>query len=214
VRNLDRTAPVGDLRSATLRLSYGASRLTITSGAIGPDLYRAHFEVSDNVRTTTSLDPVAGVVAIGINNRAGFCFFGCGEQRSTLRLTLNQALPWKLVLSGGASNGELDLRSAKLSGLQVSGGANHLDIQLPAPSGEVPLSFEGGATSVDISAPAGSQSRIQVSGGASALEVDGARSSGLGHQLSHQSDAFASATDRYVVEVSGGANHVSWSASG
>src|SRR5438105_9285030 len=106
---LDRTAPVGVLESAELQLGYGASHISIASGDTGADLYRAHFEYTDNVQPTAALDSTKGLVTVGIHNRPAVCFFGCNQQ-ATLRLTLNDRLPWKLSLSGGASDGRLDLR--------------------------------------------------------------------------------------------------------
>ena len=209
MHSIDRSAPAGDLQSAELRLSYGATMVTVTSADTGGDLYRAHFEVTDNVRTTTSLNTSSGVLTINLHTNRWFCF-AC-DQRSSLRLTLSDRLPWKLALTGGASSGDLDLRSLKLTGLQVAGGASHVSVQLPAPSGEVPIKFEGGATSVELGAPAGTQARIEVGGGASSLHVNGADSSSLGHELRYQSEGFPAAHDRYIVNASGGASSINWS---
>jgi hypothetical protein len=96
-------------------------------------------------------------------------------------ITLTDRIPWSIQIGGGAANQRLDLRHLQLSKLQISGGANRLDAQLPAPKGTVLIDVSGGASNVTLRAPAHSEWRVAVSGGVSAVTVNGS-SSGLRHR--------------------------------
>jgi hypothetical protein len=102
----------------------------------------------------------------------------------------------------------LDLRHAQLSKLDVSGGANQLDAQLPSPKGTVTINVSGGANNVTIVAPAHTQWRVAVSGGVSAVTINGSSSGNLGGDFQQQSPGYNAATDRFDIVISGGASHL------
>jgi hypothetical protein len=205
----DRSGPVGDLKAAELRLTYGAARLTLRSADLGPDLYRAHFLLPVGARPEADL--AQGALGIRIPTRQrDTCFFWCESAHSDLTLTLDNRVNWKLSLDGGASESSLDLSRLNFSSLEMLGGAADATVELPAPHGTVTLSFAGGAESVRLRAPAGTQVQIRVSGGASSLVVNGSKSEGIGQDLEQRSGGYDTAQDRYEVSVSGGASSVNW----
>ena len=210
LRSLDRSAALGELTAGTVRLDYGAARLTIRAEDLGADLYRAHFEVSQDVNATADVDRASGTVAVKLNTLNRPCVFGC-RRTARLDLALNDRLPWRLDFSGGACDGTLDLASLKLSGLDLSAGATNLSISLPSPGGTVPLRFDGGASSLHLQAPAATQVRIEIDAGSSSLRVNGSRSSAFGSGLSYESDGYSGGADRYQLSASGGAADLSWS---
>jgi hypothetical protein len=63
-------------------------------------------------------------------------------------------------------------------------------------------------TRVALLRPRGVAAGLEVSGGVSEVSVDGERIKGAG-QLSMQTPGAAAATDRYEIEVAGGASKVS-----
>ena len=77
LRSLDRSAALGELTAGTVRLDYGAARLTIRGEDLGADLYRAHFEVSQDVNATADVDRASGTVAVKLNTLNRPCVFGC-----------------------------------------------------------------------------------------------------------------------------------------
>jgi hypothetical protein len=206
---VDRSAPLGDLKSATLELSYSSTQLTLSSADLGGELYTAHFDLPQSLDPSTRLDP-NGALSIAVPPQHRYCFFNCSETPSRLRLTLNDRVPWTLSLDGGAAHGALDLSGLSLAGLDVSGGAISGTIELPKPKGTVAVTVSGGADSLTFSAPTGTEMRLRASGGASSLLVNGSASHGLGQSVERESAGYPTATDRYDVTVSGGANRVSW----
>ena len=210
LRTLDRSGPVGGLTAGSLELDYGAAALSVGAEDLGQDLYRAHFEVSPDVTASADIIQPGGLLRIKLNSDNHWCFFGCQEHRARLNLTLNSRLPWRISLAGGASEGTIDAGSLKLSRFDLSAGASNLSLTLPTPSGTVPLSFAGGASAVHLHAPSDTKVRIELSGGSSSLRVNGARLGALGNDLTWESEGYAGASDRYLVNASGGATDLSW----
>jgi hypothetical protein len=125
-----------------------------------------------------------------------------------VQLTLTDQVPWSIQIGGGAASLHLDLRHAQLSKLEISGGANRLEAQLPSPKGTVMVSVSGGATNVMVVAPAHAPWRVAVSGGVSPVSINGSSSGNLGGDFQQQSPDYTSAADRFDIEISGGASHI------
>ena len=201
---------LGGLSSASLDLNYGAATIEVHAGSIGDALYQAHVDYpSGENPPTISLDRETG--SLQIHESSTFSPFHLfGGQRRRVQVTLTDQIPWSIHIGGGAANLRLDLRQAKLSKLEISGGANRLDAQLPSPKGTVLISVSGGANNVTMVAPTHAPWRIGVSGGVSAVTISGASSGSLGGDFQQQSPDYGSATDRFDIEISGGASHVNF----
>jgi len=211
-RQANSAESLGGLTAATLDLNYDAATVDIQAGSLGDLLYRAHVDYpgSDNP-PSINLDRVSGTLEIHeSSNFAPFHIFG--SSRRHLVVTLTDRIPWAIQVGGGATNLRLDLRPLPLSKLQVSGGANRLDAQLPSPKGTVLISVSGGANNVVMVAPGHSPWRVAVSGGVNAVTINGASSGNLGGDFQQQSPEYASAADRFDVEMSGGASHIAFRA--
>jgi len=210
-RQADSSGHLGGLSKATLDLNYSGATLDIQAGSLGDSLYQAHVDYpgSDNP-PTISLDQETGTVEIressGFSNFSPFHWFG--PNRRHVLVTLTDRIPWTIQVGGGAANQRLDLRHLQLAKLQVSGGANRLDAQLPTPKGTVLIEVSGGANNVTLRAPSHSDWRVAVSGGVSAVTVNGSSSGNLGGDFQQQSPGYAAATDRFDIEISGGASHI------
>jgi len=100
------------------------------------------------------------------------------------------------------------LRHLQLTKLEVSGGANRMDAQLPAAKGTVMLQVSGGASNLTLRAPTETQWRIGVSGGANAVTINGSTSGAFGGDFERQSPGYGTATNRYDIQISGGASHL------
>jgi len=200
---------LGGLTTATLDLGYSGATVDIQGGTnLGDSLYQAHVEYpGTDDPPTISLDHENGTLAIG--ERSGFSplrLFGAARRHAVI--TLTDRIPWTIKISGGAANAHLDLRRLQLAKVEISGGANQLDAQLPSPKGTVLIDIAGGVSNLTLRAPTGTQWRVAVSGGVSGLRINGSSYAAIGGDFEQQSPGYASASDRLDVEISGGASRI------
>jgi hypothetical protein len=121
-------------------------------------------------------------------------------------LLLTDAVPWRVSLRGGARDLEADLRGLKLTGLELTGGAAGMVVELPRPSGLVPVRLRGGAASITFRRPRGVAARVEVLGGMARFRFDQQELGGVGGRTRLQSPDFAEAKDRYELDIAGGAS--------
>ncbi len=96
----------------------------------------------------------------------------------------------------------------RLERLEVDGGANHIDIALPAPAGTALVRVRGVASSARFRRPPGIPVALRVDGGIAHLRLDGQRFERLAGERRFTSEAFAASVARYEIEVLGGASEV------
>src|SRR5205085_11093909 len=133
--------PLADLESARLVFPSGASRLTLRAGDVEGALYQARFE--GPVPEVSAKD---GVVTIRYPRR----LWVLGGQQRVAEVTLSIAIPWWIVIQGGASEVTAELGGLELDGLEVKGGASMIRLELPVPSGAVPIRISGGASEIMV----------------------------------------------------------------
>src|SRR4051812_26090709 len=131
-------------------------------------------------------------------------FFDGEQYRGELWLT--DAVPWHVSLRGGARDLEADLRGLRLTGLDLAGGAAGMVVDLPRPSGLVPVRLRGGAASIAFRRPKGVPARVEVLGGMASFRFDDQRLGAVGGRTRLQSPGFADAKDRYEFDITGGAS--------
>jgi len=193
------SAPLGSLESGRLVFANGASRLTLRAGSGMDDLYRARFEGA-----ALKVKVEDGTVTFRYSRR--FRLFNWRSQPG--EVTLNAAVPWAVEVRGGAYKVEADLRGLKLTSFALKGGVSEVALTLPEPSGVVPIKLAGGASKVSIRRPAGVESRVSVKGGAAKLTFDQESFDAVGGKVRLQSPGYDGASDRYEIEVSGGASEI------
>jgi DNA-binding MarR family transcriptional regulator len=195
------SAPLGALEAATLEFPTGAVNVRILAAtADADDLYHATFQ-----GIQPSLRVQGGTLAIRYK-RLGL--FEWGSARHVGVVALNPNIPWSLALRGGATGVSLDARGLDLRGVTVAGGANKLEVSLPAPRGSVLVAIDGSAHRVQIQRPGDVAMQLQVRGGANRLEFDTQRFGAVGGDLRLASRGWELASDRYSVEVRGGASRL------
>jgi hypothetical protein len=203
-RTLDASAKVGSLEHATVRIDVGAANITMVGGSsIGDDLFRAHIEYSGN-KPDVSLDTSSGDVHISQSNTSGFFF---QSHRFVLDLQLNTGVRWSIAVNSGSSTDDFNLTAVRAASLELNTGASRESITVGTPSGTVPITINGGALNVTIHRPQGVAASVAVSGGAVTLSFDGRQHHDVGSADDKSSD-YDSATNRYQVEVNGGACNV------
>ena len=131
-----------------------------------------------------------------------------GSARRHVVITLTDRIPWTIKISGGTANGHLDLRRLQLAKVEISGGASRMDAQLPSPRGTAVIDVSGGISNLTLRAPADAQWRVAVSGGVSGLRINGSFYAAIGGDFQQESHGYASASDGFDIEISGGASHV------
>jgi hypothetical protein len=192
------SAPLGDLESARLVVS-GTSRLILRSGDKIDQLYQTHFEGPlPDVKVND------GVVTIRYPRR----LWMLGAQQRVAEVILSTAIPWGIVIQGGASEITAELGRVNLYALEVKGGTSMINLDLPKPSGVVPIRLSGGASEITVRRPAGVAARAHLKGWASQFVFDDQTFSGVGNDVRLQSPGYEATAPRYDIEVTSSASMV------
>ena len=128
--------------------------------------------------------------------------------RTSTDVRLSPAASWAIEIRGGVSHWDSDLRSLELRGIEVRGGVSKVDLRLPRPTGSSIIRVSGGASHLTLRRPAGVPARLQIGGGASKLELDAQYLGAVGGPVRLETPEYANATDRYEVEIGGGASQI------
>jgi AcrR family transcriptional regulator len=182
------------LAQARLILERGAVNLTIRADATLPTLFHPRFEGHP-----PQVEAHEGTVRIRQRQ----------TRRSACDLTLVATIPWAIHIEGGAVRLTADLRALELSSFQVTGGVNQMRVQLPQPTGTIPLRIEGGVSKLHIERPSTAAMRLYLQRASSHITLDGVRLNAVGGGTDWASSDYASASDRYTLELGGAASHVS-----
>lgn len=197
----ERSDPRDGLARAKLDLALGNARIDFRGAALGEQLYHAKIGHSGQP-PEIQLDRATGTVRI---TQAGGWMTG-GWGRVELDIQLSDALPWEIHAKTGTIKGGIDLSMASLARFEGDSGSSNLELNVPKPTGEVPIRIEGGAVRIRLRRPGGTAIRVEASGGSVHLTADGVRQRGLGSVV-WRSPGSESATDRYDVRFSGGSVH-------
>lgn len=197
-RGREYSAPLAGATTGRLELLQGASLLTLTGGASPDRLFEARFG-----------SPMADVEAENSTVQIVYRKHTLRRQeRNQGQVALNSSIPWNLVFGGGIVRVTADLRDVRLHAIAASGGISQLEILLPNPLDEVPISLTGGMHQVTIKGPAPAPVRLRVTGGAVQITFDQQRFGAVGGELQLASPGFETATARYDILASGGASRV------
>ena len=197
-------APLGSSTSGRLRFTNGAHRVIIRADLHLRGLYRARF--GDRMPTVCVQ---GGIVTIRYP-RVPFCdWLNHRSERPAAEVALNARIPWDVEVRGGTSRLVADLHGLRLGSFSLDGGASHLEVVLPAPSGTVAVVILGGASNVAIRRPTGVAARLRVNGGATLLKFDDRRIGAAGGELDLRRWNYDGVADRYDITITGGVNNVS-----
>lgn len=193
-------SPLGAVESGRLMFANGASKLTLRATPEMDELFRARFE-----GTPPKVEVEDGIVSVRYPRRF-FGFFNWRNQPG--EVTLNTAVPWAIEVHGGASEIEADLTGVKLTSFVFEMGQYRLDLMLPEPVGAVPIRLSGGSSQVNIRRPTGVAARVSLKGGVGTLDFDAQHFGALGGKVLLQSPGYDGTSDRYEIEISGGADKI------
>jgi DNA-binding MarR family transcriptional regulator len=193
------SAPLEGQQSGRLVVSCGNSRLIVRAEEELAGLYQARFE-----GPVPSVKAKDGVVTIRYPRR----LLGLGEKQGQAVVALSVAIPWRIVIQGGAAEAAAELGGLHLAELEVKGAFNTIRLDLPAPTGRVPLRLAGGASEITVHRPAGVATRINFKGWASELAFDNQTFSVAGNISHLQSPGFDPTAPGFDIEITSYANRV------
>lgn len=195
------SAARGKLEQATLAMPRGAAHLAIRAAEDPLALYRAHgspdaFSI-DVLRARVSLSwPMSIKRLVGVG-------------RSDMTLELGTEVVWKVETRGGLHQCAFDLARVRVSGVEITGGGKEVKIDLPPARGTVPVVITGGVHQVTVARPRGAAMRLSITGGgASDLTIDTLALGSLGGKIRWETPAWEHESDRYDVEIRGGARRL------
>lgn len=193
------SAPLEDQESGRLVVSCGISRLSLHADDRMTELYQARFEGPlPNVKTKE------GIVTIRYPRR----LLGLGEKQGAAEVALSTAIPWQIVIQGGAAEVVAEMGGLNLAELEVKGGFSTIRLDLPAPSGVVPIRISGGASEITIRRPTGTAAQVKLKGWISELVFDDQTFSGVGNNMRLQSPGFDPTAPCYDIEITSYASMV------
>nr|HET6903059.1 MarR family transcriptional regulator [Ktedonobacteraceae bacterium] len=193
------SAPLEDQESGRLVVSCGISRLNLRAGDRRTELYQARFEGPlPNVKAKE------GVVTIRYPRR----LLGLGEKQGAAAVALSTVIPWRIVIQGGAAEVVAELGGLDLAGLEVMGGFSMIRLDLPAPSGVVPIRISGGASEITVHRPANVAAQVKLKGWITELVFDNQTFKGAGNNVRLQSPGFDPTAPRYDIEITSYASMV------
>ncbi len=205
-------APVGGVTHGSLVFLSGAPKINVRGDATLTELYRARF-----AGPVPRMRVRGGVVTVAYPRFGWFDWRAqvAGQyidasahwRKDTGEIALNCAIPWSIELRGGVSSWSADLRLLRLESFELKGGSSKIDLQLSQPRGVVPIRIAGGINRISIERPFGVAAGLTVRGGASEVRVDGEVIKGSG-SISMQTPGADAATDRYEIEIHGGASKI------
>jgi DNA-binding MarR family transcriptional regulator len=195
------SAPLGEVSRGRLELSRGASNFAVNASSDAEHLFRARFEGEvPKIRTRSG-----HVVIEYARSALRFLEF----RRHTAEIALAKSIPWAIAIRGGASEVRVDARALAIEALEIAGGASDIDLRLGRAAKTAPIRISGGANNIRITRPPNVPAKVEIAGGASSLVIDTLRLGSVGGETEWQSPDYAKATDRFEIEVNGGASNVS-----
>lgn len=178
---------------------HGVANLTIRTDASMVETYRAEFE-----GPKPEVSELDGAISIDYP-RFNPLIWG----RTAADIAINPANAWAIEIRGGVSRWDGDLRAVRLNSIDVRGGVSEVALQLPHPTGGVPIHVSGGASKVTLRRPGGVPARLAVGGGASKLGLDDQFLGAVGGPVRLETPDYAPTSDRYEIEIGGGASKIS-----
>ncbi|HMK08715.1 MAG TPA: hypothetical protein VK449_06745 [Anaerolineales bacterium] len=190
---------------ASIRVRFGAGRLSLGGGAAGEDLAIVQAFGAASQRATTVGDERTVDYWIPAE------FIGdilapwkwTGQHPPSWDLRLREGVPTRLVVEAGACELDLDLRSLVVRDLRLATGASAVTVRMPSAAGETHVRIAAGAAEIKVEVPPGVAARIHVPTGLGAVEVDNNRFPGGGGE--YQSPDYASAANKVDLTVEIGA---------
>ncbi len=193
------SVPLGDVASGQLVVT-GSPRLILHADEEGmTELYQASFE-----GTTPEVKTKEGSVTIRYPKR----LLPLGKRQDGAKVTLNASIPWRILVQGSASEIGAELSGLTLAELDVKGSANMVRLELPAPTGTVPVRITGYASEIIVQRPVGVAARVHLKGWVSEFIFDDQTFSAVGNDVRVQSRDYEATAPYYDIDLASTASMV------
>jgi hypothetical protein len=189
------SSPAAGITQGTITIVDAAARITITSGDVGDQLYRAKI---DHVGSAPRFSYANGDVRIERDSNVVNFW---GRARDVVELVVSPAVPWSISIDAAGTTTGVDLSSGWLRSLKVNGAGGDLNLTAGQPHGVATVRFDGVGTAVTLAMPAGAEYRATADG--VATRIDGLA----------ESAGWSSAADRYDIALNGVGVHATVTAS-
>ncbi|NLU79699.1 cell wall-active antibiotics response protein [Micromonospora sp. HNM0581] len=193
-----RAAPLDGRREASFELVDGLDRIDLRVVELGEELYRVVSPAASGARGRPEL----------VGDRVSLRMERIGEQPGTVEVLLNARVTWNLRLTGGAAERWVDLSAARLSGLELVGGATVTDLRLPRVDGLLVVRVTGGVNQLDVTVTDGLPVRVRTGSGAGSVDVYGERRDGPAPGTVFGSSGWDRVAERIFLDLVAGANVV------
>jgi len=193
-----RSAPIAGSGGGQLQFGTVPAHVTVSADAKMPELFRARF---------TGPEPAVIVAGNAVDIEYQDVRWRKWRRRSG-DVVLNTSIPWRLEAREGISTLTADLRGLRVSEVSITGGAGRLDLRLPRPSGTVPIRIRDGVAKLSIRRPDGAAIQATFPGRAASVRFDEQPIGPVVIGTPVQSPGYDDASDRYDLEVEGGAADV------
>jgi hypothetical protein len=198
------TIPLGGRQAADVKIDSGADNIRISTADLGGDLA----VVTTPEGTRAGIAPKAEMT--GDSLRVWTLENGDAEAgaTTTIDVQIAQGVKWDVAILKGGRQIKLDLGTAKLGSVELSGGADKADVTLPKPDGELVAKIPTGLAEADFHVLPGVLTRAVFAKGAGSASLDGAKKVGLepGAEMNGTGakKGFDAAKDRVRIDVSAG----------
>jgi DNA-binding MarR family transcriptional regulator len=193
------SAPLGGLESARLVFPSGGCQLSLRASDLAGALYQARFE-----GPAPDVKVKEGVVTIRYPRRPGIL----NKEMRVAEVTLSTAIPWSVVIRSGGSEVTAELGGLDLLEMEANGAGSMFRIELPDPSGVVPIRLAGSGSEFTIRRSPGVAARVHLKGWGSGVVFDGQMDTGMSSSDVRQSPNYEGAARRYDIEMSGGGSMI------
>ena len=188
------SAPLGDLESARLVFHSEGIRLRLVARDLAGALYQSRFE-----GPVPDVKVKDGAVTIRYPRRLWIP----SKEKRAAEVTLSTAIPWSIVIRSGGSEVTAELGDLDLHEMEVNGTGSMFRVELPEPSGVVPIRLGGSGSEYTVRRPPSAAARVHLKGWGSGVVFDDQTVSGMSSDGRMQSPNYEGAALRYDIETSG-----------
>lgn len=192
------SAPLAGRTEATLDIVDSAAVLTLTAADLGDDLYRV--STPGDGALIPKVEDANGAVSVRLVASANNAGSG------SVIMQINSKVAWNLKLTGGAGTEVVDLRAAKLTGLDVIGGSSKIEITLPPVTGTMTVNMRSGAGQFLVHAPKNVPVKVRLGIGAGTVTVDGTSKTNVAANTVISPPGWDAAKDKLDINAAGGAS--------
>jgi hypothetical protein len=174
--------------SATFEVADGAATIRFHTADLGAELYRVTAP-----GTAPQITQQDGKVRLSVADRTG-----------QVEIALAADVRWDLRIGSGVDLSTIDLSGARLHSVDLTGGANQIDLTLPRPDGTLTVRMTGGVSRFDVHSAQQVPVRVRVGSGASRVVLDGLSHDGVAAGALFTPDRWAAAVDRIDLDAVAG----------